>query len=121
LNQLLQDYNDKLLQGTNLRRHKLRCLHMNLDFEWGEEKANANLRKHKVGFEEAKTIFNDPFSITISDPQHSIDEHRFIDIGYSSQERLLVMVYTERESKIRIISCRKAAKSEKRLYEEGKK
>jgi uncharacterized DUF497 family protein len=91
---------------------------MNLNFEWDEEKANENSKKHKVNFEEARTIFNDPFSITISDPQHSIDEYRFIDIGYSSKGQLLVMVYTERETNIRIISCRKASKQERRLYEE---
>ena len=93
---------------------------MNLNFEWDEEKANENSKKYKVTFEEARTIFNDPFSITISDPQHSIYEYRFIDIGYSSKERLLVMVYTERGSNIRIISCRKATKKERRFYEEGR-
>lgn len=93
---------------------------MDLTFEWDEEKANENLRKHKVGFEEAKTVFNDPFSITIQDPQHSIGEHRYIDIGYSSRGRILVVVYIERKSNIRIISCRKATKSEVRVYEKDK-
>ena len=58
---------------------------MDLTFEWGEEKAKENLRKHKVDFAEAKTAFNDPFSITIPDPEHSIGEHRYIDIGQSSK------------------------------------
>lgn len=90
---------------------------MDLTFEWDQEKAKENIRKHQVGFEEAKTVFNDPFSITIPDPQHSIDECRYIDVGYSSKGQLLVVVYTEREPNIRIISCRKAAKSERRIYE----
>jgi len=89
-----------------------------LTFEWNEEKAKRNLRKHKVSFEEAKTVFNDPFSITISDPQHSIEEDRYVDIGCSSKGRVLVVVYTERKSNIRIISCRKATESERRVYEQ---
>ncbi|HAG09574.1 MAG TPA: hypothetical protein DCK87_08465 [Desulfotomaculum sp.] len=61
----------------------------------------------------------DPFSITIPDPDHSVDEQRYIDIGGSDKGRVLVVVYTERGSNIRIISCRKATPSELRLYEEG--
>jgi len=91
---------------------------MDLAFEWNEEKAKRNLIKHKVSFEEAKTVFNDPFSITIPDPQHSIEKDRYVDIGRSSKGRVLVVVYTERKSNIRIISCRKATKSEQRVYEE---
>jgi len=91
-----------------------------LTFEWDEEKSKANLRKHRISFEEAKTVFNDSLSITIPDPQHSIGEHRYIDIGRSSKGRILVVVYTERRSNIRIISCRKATRSERRVYyEEG--
>ena len=56
-------------------------------FEWDEQKANVNLRKHHVSFEEAKTVFNDPFSLTINDPDHSTEEDRFIDTGLSSHER----------------------------------
>jgi len=56
---------------------------MDLTFEWDEEKANENLRKHKYSFEEAKTVFNDPLSITIPDPKHSVGENRYIDIGCS--------------------------------------
>lgn len=92
---------------------------MELIFEWNEEKANENLKKHKVSFEEAKTVFNDPFSITMLDPQHSMNEHRYIDIGCSSKGHILVVVYTDRRSNIRIISCRRATKSERRIYEEG--
>lgn len=91
---------------------------MSLTFEWDEEKADENVRKHRVSFDEAKTVFNDPFSVTIDDPDHSSDEHRYIDIGLSSKERLIVVSYCERGEIIRIISSRKAKKKEQRSYEE---
>lgn len=93
---------------------------MTLTFEWNKEKAIANLKKHHITFEEAKTIFDDPFSITIADPDHSIDEDRYIDIGMSSKGQLLVVIYTERQPNIRLISCRKATKREQILYEQDK-
>jgi uncharacterized DUF497 family protein len=92
---------------------------MKLSFEWDEEKAKANLKKHRVSFDEATTVFIDPFSITIPDPDHSADEQRYIDLGSSDKGRVLVVVYTERGSNIRIISCRKATSSERKLYDEG--
>ena len=92
---------------------------MKLSFEWDAEKAKANLKKHRVSFEEATTVLIDSFSITIPDPDHSVDEQRYIDIGISDNGRVLVVVYTERGSNIRIISCRKATPSERKLYEEG--
>ncbi|MDZ8080068.1 MAG: BrnT family toxin [Nostoc sp. SerVER01] len=92
---------------------------MELGFEWHEEKAKENLKKHGISFDEAKTIFNDPFSITITDPEHSLDEERYIDIGLSLRGQLLVVVYTERQSKIRIISCRQATKAERKVYEQS--
>lgn len=91
---------------------------MAMPFEWDEEKAKINLKKHKVGFEEAKSVFGDPFTITIDDPEHSKEEQRFIDIGKSVNGKLLVIAYTERGNKIRIISCRKATTAERRKYEE---
>ncbi|MBD2355874.1 BrnT family toxin [Tolypothrix sp. FACHB-123] len=92
---------------------------MELGFEWDEEKAKENLRKHGISFEEAKTVFNDPFAITINDPEHSIDEERFIDIGLSTRGKLLVVVYTERQLNIRIISCRQATKLEQKVYQQS--
>ena len=92
---------------------------MMLNFEWDEEKAKANLKNHRVSFEEATTVFSDPFSITIPDPDHSTEEERYIDIGNSDRGRVLVVVYTEREITMRIISCRKATPTERRRYEEG--
>ncbi|MGH7233059.1 MAG: BrnT family toxin [Nitrospiraceae bacterium] len=92
---------------------------MKLSFEWDERKARANLKKHKVGFDEATTVFTDPFSITIHDPDHSGHEQRYIDIGSSDKGRVLVVVYTERGSIIRLVSCRKATPSERKRYEKG--
>jgi uncharacterized protein len=93
---------------------------MKLRFEWDEEKAKANLKKHRIDFDEATTVFTDPFSITIHDPDHSADEQRYIDIGSSAAGRVLVVVYTERGSNIRIVSSRKATSTERKLYEENK-
>jgi uncharacterized protein len=90
---------------------------MALLFEWDEKKAEANLRKHKVSFEEAKTIFADEHSITIPDTRHSDSEDRFVDIGMSVKQHLLAAVYTERDGRIRLISSRAATKSERRYYE----
>jgi len=90
-------------------------------FKWDKDKAEKNLRKHKVSFEEAKTIFNDPFMLTFPDEYHSENEKRYISIGTSADNRILLVVhaeYTESEkTAIRIISSRKATKSERRFYE----
>ena len=88
-----------------------------LEFEWDDDKAKSNLKKHSVGFDEGATIFNDPLIATISDPDHSADEERYISIGVSVQGRLLVVVHTEREGRIRLISCRKATTDERKAYE----
>jgi hypothetical protein len=90
---------------------------MELTFEWDEEKDLSNQRKHGVSFDEAKKVFGDPRSITIADEQHSDDEDRYIDI--SSRGRLIVVSHTEREPNIRIISCRKATRSERKTYEQA--
>ena len=92
---------------------------MSLLFEWDEVKARENFRKHGVTFDEARTVFGDPFSITISDPQHSRGEYRFVDLGRSATDEILIVAYTERKGKIRIINCRKAIKRERRIYEKG--
>jgi len=92
---------------------------MPLRFEWDERKAALNLREHGVSFREAATIFGDPLSLTISDPDHSVAEMRFIDIGLSHRGRLLVVSYTERGEHIRIISARPATRREQRQYEEA--
>jgi hypothetical protein len=87
-------------------------------FEWDRGKDSANRRKHGVGFAEASTVFDDPLSITIPDPEHGIGEERFVITGTSSQRSLLIVVHTIRGERIRLISARPATKHEKRNYEE---
>lgn len=89
---------------------------MGLYFEWDSHKAIANFKKHKITFEEACTIFNDPRSITISDPDHSQDEHREITIGIGQNMAILVVSHTDRFGRVRIISARKATKKEQKQY-----
>lgn len=90
-----------------------------MTFEWHEEKAKENLKEHKVSFEEAKTVFNDQFLMTFPDPEHSESEQRYFNIGSSSKGQVLIIIHTEREANIRIISCRKATRKERKVYEEG--
>ena len=91
---------------------------MPLNFEWDEEKYKKNLKKHGVSFEEAISVFYDKLSLTIVDAEHSINEHRYIDIGLSNKNRIIVVVYTEINDIIRIISSRLAKKKEIKDYEE---
>lgn len=90
-----------------------------LHFEWDEEKAKANLKKHGIGFEEAKSVFLDDHAKMIPDPDHSISEERFVLLGYSSSLRLLVVCHCYRAEgrTIRIISARKATRGEAKIYE----
>ena len=90
-----------------------------MEFEWDIDKAASNIEKHGVSFAEATTIFGDPLEVAISDPDHSEEEFRFVSIGRSAQGRLLVVAYTEREARIRLISAREAAPKERRNYESG--
>lgn len=90
-----------------------------MDFEWDEEKAGRNLAKHGISFEEAKTVFDDPLYIDFYDPDHSEDEERYIIVGVSQANRLLVVSYTERKRSVRLISAREATRAEKEAYEEG--
>ena len=92
---------------------------MPLQFEWDDSKAKLNVAKHGVSFEEASTVFGDPLSLTISDPAHSQAEDRFILLGHSHRQRLLVVVHTERGDKIRLISARRASRNERKQYEEN--
>jgi uncharacterized protein len=88
-------------------------------FQWNPDKANSNTKKHGVSFEEAVTVFGDPLAVTISDPDHSVGEFRFLTIGQSTLQRLLVVSHTEREGQIRLISARLATRQERRNYESG--
>jgi uncharacterized DUF497 family protein len=88
------------------------------DFEWSISKAASNLSKHQVSFKEATTIFADFGLICYDDREHSVTEERQVAIGYSSQNRLLTVSFTERDNgRIRIISARKPTPSERKLYE----
>ena len=88
-----------------------------MEFEWDEEKAAANLAEHEVSFDEAQTVFNDPLYVDFYDPDHSFDEHRYI--GESQQRRLLIVSYTERDERVRLISAREVTGSERETYEES--
>jgi uncharacterized DUF497 family protein len=92
---------------------------MPIKFEWDPRKARQNLRKHGIDFDEATTVFADIFSITIPDPDHSEDEERWVTVGLSNRQRLLVVVHTEEEETIRIISVKAADRVERRKYEKG--
>jgi uncharacterized protein len=87
-------------------------------FQWDTQKAAANLSKHGVSFDEASTVFGDPLAGTISDPEHSADEQRFVTIGHSAQGRVIVVVHADRGEDIRIIGARRAMAGEKKKYEE---
>jgi hypothetical protein len=91
---------------------------MPITFEWDTGKEKSNRAKHGIGFPEAATVFADPLSLTISDPEHSIIEDRYITLGVSFQRRLLVVAHTEAGDRIRIISARRATGVERRQYEE---
>ena len=88
-----------------------------LKFEWNTEKAAANYRKHEISFDEAVTAFSDTLSLTIPDPEHSEDEFRYILLGATLAGRLVVVSYTERGERIRLISARIATNRERKNYE----
>ncbi len=88
-----------------------------MQFQWDPEKAARNLRKHKVSFEEAVTVFYDPLSATFEDPDHSGEEERFVTIGLSAKGRLLVVAHTDRAAAMRLISARVATPKERRRHE----
>ena len=94
----------------------------NIRFQWDQNKNQANIKKHKVSFEEAKSVFFDEYARVIPDPEHSINEERFIILGLSFKLKLIVVVHTYKENDeiIRIISARKATKSESKYYHEVK-
>ena len=88
-------------------------------YEWDDEKAKSNLEKHGVSFEEAATIFGDPLYVDFYDPDHSVDEHRYLIMGQSRAGRLLIVSYTERDDIVRLISAREVTSAERKAYEEG--
>ena len=90
-----------------------------MEFEWDEPKAKKNLKKHGISFHEAGTVFADPMAITYHDPDHSEKEHRFLSLGMSQFNHLIVVAHTDRDGKVRIISARAMTKRERKIYEES--
>ena len=90
-----------------------------MEFEWDSEKAAANLRKHRVSFEEASSVFGDPLAVTFHDPDRSIGEVRWVTFGVSRSGVLLVVSRTQRGKRVRLISSRRAIRAERAIYEEG--
>ncbi|WP_310416116.1 BrnT family toxin [Chamaesiphon sp. OTE_8_metabat_110] len=88
-----------------------------MSFEWDEEKAKSNIAKHDVSFDEATSVFDDPLFLTFADPEHSIQEQRFVIMGESARGRLLVVSYTERAGTTRLISARQVTRKERKAYE----
>ncbi|MGA9072219.1 MAG: BrnT family toxin [Terracidiphilus sp.] len=101
------------------RKHDDRIDIRGIDFEWYPPKAQSNLKKHKVSFQEASTIFGDNNRLEVPDREHSEEELRFIGVGRSDQDRLLFVNFTVRGDKVRIISARQAESWERREYEIG--
>ena len=91
-----------------------------MKFKWDSQKADSNLKKHGVSFQEAASVLGDALSITYYDPDHSVREHRFITVGMSRSGRVLMVAHTDRGDNVRIISARKTTRQERRYYEEGK-
>lgn len=110
------DYASRTISANRVGQH--RSFVVPRQFEWDLKKAAANLRKHGVSFDEAITSFRDPLSILLEDPDHSMDEHRYVLLGESIKRRLLVVAFADWFSRIRIISARLASKRERHDYEE---
>jgi len=88
-----------------------------MQFEWDPKKADRNYKKHGISFEESVTVFYDPLSATFDDPDHAVGEQRYVTIGISIRDRLLVIAHTEREQTLRIISARRANAHERKRHE----
>ncbi len=92
-----------------------------MDFEWDAEKDQQNQANHGVSFDEASTVFGDPFALTIGDPDHSWEEQRFLTTGHTNGQRLVIVSHVDREERIRLISARDVTAAERRNYEEEPK
>lgn len=90
-----------------------------LKFEWDDTKAQGNLAKHGVSFEEAASVFGDPLALTFPAPDHSVGEKRWLTFGVSQSDRLLAVIHAESGRAIRIVSARKATRHERGIYEHG--
>jgi uncharacterized DUF497 family protein len=90
-----------------------------MEFEWDPDKANGNIDKHGISFQEAATVFGDPLSLTFFDPDHSDDEDPHVTFGQASSGRYVIVSHTDRDNRIRIISARLMTRRERKSYEEG--
>ena len=90
-----------------------------MEFIWNHSKAASNLRRHGISFHEAATVFSDPLSKTVYDPDHSVEENRYITVGISHCGRILMVAHSEQNDHIRLISARELTRRERRQYEEG--
>ena len=90
-----------------------------MEVEWDPAKAAENVRKHRVRFEEATSVFGDPLAITFDDPDNSSSERRYLTFGVSNRRRLLIVSHTYRRRHVRLISARRMDRSERKIYEEG--
>ena len=91
---------------------------MGYTFEWDPEKGEVNFQKHGVSFDQASTVFGDPLSLLMPDPDHSADEERYLVLGMSAHQKLLVVAFAERPPNTRLISARRATRAERKRYEE---
>lgn len=94
------------------------CCGVYVTYEWDPKKAGLNLRKHRVSFAEAASVFLDPMALTFDDPDHSAEEEREITIGFSARQRVLFVAHAKRGNRIRVISARRATAKEKKQYAE---
>ena len=92
-----------------------------MEFEWDPEKDQRNQAKHGVSFGEASSAFGDPFALTIDDPDHSAEEHRFLTTGYSNRQRLIIVAHVDRNERVRLINAREVTATERHMYEEKPK
>jgi len=90
-----------------------------VQFEWDRKKAKSNLKKHGISFQEAATVLGDTLAITFDDPDHSVNEHRFLTFGLSRTGKAIIVSHTERRKSMRIISARLMTRQERQIYEEG--
>jgi uncharacterized protein len=90
-----------------------------VEFEWDPKKAALNLARHGVSFQEATTVFADPLSITVPDPDHSVGENRYVIVGQSHRGRPIIVSHAERRERIRLINARELTRTERNAYEEG--
>ena len=92
-----------------------------MEFEWDPEKDQRNQTKHGISFDEASSVFGDPFALTVDDPGDSWEEHRFLTTGYSNRRRLVIVAHADRDERVRVVNAREVTAAERLVYEEEPK